>query len=57
LGTQAIDKSPPIRSVGSGSRAQEYKIQGVAKASGGGFSPSYFGESYIESSEQDLHQF
>ena len=57
MGTQAIDKNPPIRSRGLRGRAQEYKIQGVAKAFGGGVSPSYLGESYIESSKQNLYQF
>ena len=57
FGTQGIDKSPPIRSIAFDSRAQEYKIRGVVKASEGGFSPSYLGESYIKSSKQDLYQF
>ena len=47
MGMQVIDKNPPIRSRGLRGRAQEYKIQGVAKASRGGVSPSYLGESYM----------
>ena len=56
MGTQVIDKNLPIILRGLRGRAQEYKIQKMAKALGG-VSPSYLGKSYIESSKQDLHQF